>query len=319
MIQDEYLPTIKETKLPRLKNNDLKVVQAKQRKYPENLPKPHFLAYFVASRGSGKTTAIVNFIHQYSKTKTWDHIVVFAPTCRNEPKINWLGDNCKYGEIELHTEFTHEKFDELRYKIDKRIEEYKKYERDLMMWKNFRHYKGKWEDFSDDDLLRLHDLNYEKPTSDYKSMPTHLILFDDNQDNPVLFGRGKKAAAINNFSILHRHKCCSIIWSCQNFSAQYGVPKSIRNNISLMCLWRNKSPMIQKEIAQQCSGSVEPEELIEYWNHATKDSRHDFLYVDYEAEPPYNIRKNFNTLLTLEPVNDVEIANGNSKKSANII
>ncbi len=302
MIEDEYLPTIRETKLPKLTNNDLKVVQAKPRKHPENLPKLHFLAYFVASRGSGKTTAIVNFILKYAKSKSFDHIVIFSPTSNNEPKYKYLAENCKFGEIELHTEFTHEKFAELRYKIDRRIEEYKKYERDLMMWKNFRHYKGKWDDYSDDDLLRLHDLNYEKPSTDYKhGMPTHLILFDDNQDNPVLFGRGKQAAAINNFSILHRHKCCSIIWSCQNFSAQYGVPKSIRNNISLMCLWRNKSPIYKKEIAQQCSGTVEPDELLDYWDYATKDSRHDFLYIDYEEKPPNNIRKNFNKVLSYAP------------------
>ena len=117
-----------------------------------------------------------------------------AKTARNEPKYKYLLENCKYAELELIEDFTHENFAELRYKIDKRIEEYKKYERDLMMWKKFKEYKGKWDDFDDDDLLRLNDLGFEKPTTEYKQgMPcTTLIHFDDNENNPVLFGRGKK-------------------------------------------------------------------------------------------------------------------------------
>ena len=77
MIEDEFLPSIYETKLPKLPNADLKVVQAQPRKHPKHLPKLHFLAYFCASRGSGKTTAIVNFIKKYDKAKSFDHIVIY--------------------------------------------------------------------------------------------------------------------------------------------------------------------------------------------------------------------------------------------------
>jgi len=85
MIEDEFLPSIYETKLPKLPNADLKVVQAQPRKHPENLPKLHFLAYFCASRGSGKTTAIVNFIKKYDKSRSFDHIIIYSPTANNEP------------------------------------------------------------------------------------------------------------------------------------------------------------------------------------------------------------------------------------------
>ncbi len=303
MIEDEFLPSIYETKLPKLPNADLKVVQAEPRKHPKNLPKLHFLAYFCASRGSGKTTAIVNFIKKYDKSKSFDHIIIYSPTANNEPKYKHLIDHCKYATIELKDNFSHDDFGELRYKIDKRIEEYKKYERDLQMWKNFKHYKGKWDDFNDDDLLRLHDLDFEKPTSEYKNgMPTHLILFDDQQGNKDLYGtQGAKAAAMNSFFILHRHKLTSVIFSCQSFKGN-AVPKSIRQNISCMCLWRNKSPEIQKEIAKECCAMIDPMSFIDFWNYATENSRHDFLFVDYEAQEPFNIRKNFNTLLSQAPV-----------------
>jgi hypothetical protein len=47
---------------------------------------------------------------------------------------------------------------------------------------------------------------------------------------------------------------------------------------------------------------IDPMSFIDYWNYATENSRHDFLFVDYEAQEPFNIRKNFNTLLSEAPV-----------------
>ena len=187
-MEDDFLPPpIYETKLHKLPNADLKVVQAPPRKHPDNLPKLHFLAYFCGSRGSGKTNSIVNFIKKYDKAKSFDHIIIYSPTANNEPKYKHLIDYCKYATIELKEDFNHDDFAELRFKIDKRIEEYKKYERDLKVWENFKKYKGKWDDFNDDDLLRLHDLDFEKPSTEYKNgMPTHLILFDDQQGNRYL-------------------------------------------------------------------------------------------------------------------------------------
>jgi hypothetical protein len=318
MIEDEFLPSIHETKLPKLPNADLKVVQAKPRKHPEFLPKLHFLAYFCASRGSGKTTAIVNFIKKYDKAKSFDHIVVYSPTADKEPKYKHLVESCKYAQIELIDKFSHESFAELRLKIEKRLEEYKKYERDLALWKNFRHYKGKWEDFNDDDLLRLHDLDYEKPTSEYKNgHPTTLILFDDLMGNRDLYSsQGAKAAWMNSFFVVHRHHLVSVIFSCQAFKSN-SVPKCIRQNISCMCLWRNKSPEIQKEIAKECCSFVNPEDFIDFWNHATEKNKHDFLYVDYEADEPYNIRKNFNTVLSYRPVRSKNMAQKKKKGRSN--
>ena len=303
-MEDDFLPSIYETKLPNLANKDMKIQQAKERRYPKFLMKLHFLAYFCGSRGSGKTTAILQLIGKYIRTKSFDHIIIYSPTCRNEPKYKNLVETFPEARIELREKFTHDDFTQLRYDIDKRIETYKQYQKDLEMYKKYKNYKGRWEDFDDNSLLKLYDLDFEKPTTEYKyGMPTHLILFDDQQGNKDLYGtQGAKAAAMNSFFILHRHKLTSVIFSCQSFKGN-AVPKSIRQNISCMCLWRNKSPEIQKEIAKECCALVHPQDFIEFWNHATNKSRHDFLFIDYEMEEPLNIRKNFNTLLSHKKIN----------------
>ena len=49
-----------------------------------------------------------------------------------------------------------------------------------------------------------------------------------------------------------------------------------------MCLWWNKSPEIQKEIAKECCAFVH-DDFVGYWYYAYEKCRHDFLYLDDEA------------------------------------
>ena len=69
-----------------------------------------------------------------------------------------------------------------------------------------------------------------------------------------------------------------------------------------------------KEISQELASHVHPDEFVELWKHATKDNKHDFLYVDYEENEPFNLRKNFNTLLTYKPVKQALIEKQIEKK-----
>ena len=88
-------------------------------------------------RNDLKNYAILNFtgfykiLKKYDKAKSFDHIIIYSPTANNEPKYKHLIDCCNYATIELFEDFSHDNFAELRLKIDKRIEEYKKYERHL--------------------------------------------------------------------------------------------------------------------------------------------------------------------------------------------
>ena len=274
--------TITEKRIEGLQNKVIDVVQAPPRKKPNNLPKLHFLSLICGMRGSGKTNTMINLILQYDKTKSFNHIYCWAPTCRREPKYAAMVEKLKYAKVDLREEFTIDDFLQVRTDIELRIEKYKKYERDLKLWKRFCNYKGKWEDFDNDELLTVFDeFNYEKPQTEYKEgAPTTLLILDDLQGNKDAFGTlGKAARIMNNFTVTHRHYLTSIIWSCQSYKGG-GVPKSIRQNLSWLILFSNKSPEIRKEIAKEVCAIVSPEDFVEYWEHATKQSRHDFLYLD---------------------------------------
>ena len=294
--------TITEKRIEGLQNKVIKLVQAPPRKVPENLPTLHFLNLICGMRGSGKTNTMVGLVQKYDKTKSFDFIYIWSPTCRREPKYQHLIDTLKYSKVDLREDFTIDDFVQVRSDIELRIEKYKKYERDVKIWKRFCQYKGKWEDFDNDELLTVFDeFNYQKPETEFKNgCPTTLLIFDDLQNNKDLFGTlGKAARIMNNFTVTHRHFLTSIIWSCQAFKGG-GVPKSIRQNISWLILFSNKSPEIRKEIAKEVCAIVSPDEFIECWTHATRQSRHDYLYLDLEAPDGFQIRKNLDILLTLK-------------------
>ena len=68
--------------------------------------------------------------------------------------------------------------------MDKRIEEYKKYERDLALYKKYKQFsrsKKSWDEFDDNDLLYLNEMDFERPETEYKEgMPTTLLWFDED-------------------------------------------------------------------------------------------------------------------------------------------
>ena len=81
-----------------------------------------------------------------------------------------------------------------------------------------------------------------------------------------------------------------------------GVPRSLRGNISALCLYRNHSRIDRKEIADECSGTLSPEDFEMFFTYATKDSKHDFFYADFDSDEKTAVRKNFNIVLSKKNV-----------------
>lgn len=294
--------SISEKKIDAIDTEKIKVKTDAHRRVPNNLPDLHFLSLICGIRGSGKSSVMVKLILEYDKTKSFDHIVVFSPSASRDTKYEYIMQNIKYAKAELRDEFTTDIFLQVKNDIEMRIEKYQKYERDMALWKRFTSYKGKWEDFDGEDLLTVCDeFCFEKPETEYKNgMPTTCLIFDDLQGNKDLYShQGASARIVNNFFVLTRHFRTSVFYCNQSFKSM-GVPKAIRQNLSWLILFSNKSPEIRKEIAMECAAIISPEEFVEYWEYATKDSRHDFLYLDISGDEGFQIRKNLNIVLSMK-------------------
>lgn len=63
-------------------------------------------------------------------------------------------------------------------------------------------------------------------------------------------------------------------------------------------LFKNKSEQMRKEIAEELSSHVTPDEFCALWEHATAED-HAFLLIDYDGSKDMMFRKNFDTVLSV--------------------
>ena len=115
-------------------------------------------------------------------------------------------------------------------------------------------------------------------------MPHHLIIFDDlNYCKELYSNTSSGKNDIKRTMILHRHIKTSLLFLCQTY--QNGIPKAIRNNLSLLILMKNKSKEMKKAISMELSSHIEPELFTELWNDAT-DIPFGFFMIDYDVKDP---------------------------------
>ena len=177
--------------------------------------------------------------------------------------------------------YDNETMDALIKSHDKKTELYHKEKDKSKLWK-------KWnrgvpiEQFSPLEIMYLEEFDFNEPPTQYPyGEPTQIYIFDDLMFNTDLYGvSAKKGFDFKKFAVKHRHHRASLLFSTQSFKG--GVPKSIRNNLSLLILGANKSPQIKKEIADEVSAYVSRDTFVSMWDKATEDPYH-FYMVDYEA------------------------------------
>lgn len=284
--------SIKVEKLPNLGITNFKVRQAEPRRVPEGMPALHFLGLVVGSRGSGKTNAVLNLCKLYNQTGTFDKIYLFSPTFHNDPKYGYFMSLAK--RVRVFTEYTNEIFKSVVEEIKADIDEYKRYEAAKKAYELFLRWERPIAEFPPDLLLELSMNDFQPPQSEWDAMPTSLIIFDDLVGNKELYTSNPKGV-MPSFAILHRHLLTSMLFLSQVYKG--GLPRQLRNNLSLLMLFSNKSPEMMKEVSLEMASHIKPEQFVELWERATQQ-RHDFLMVDFDTKKDkYRFRQNFDTLL----------------------
>lgn len=292
-------------KIKGLETKNYKMKQASDRKVPEGMPSVQnggFIGNINGSRGVGKTNAVIRLAELYDQTHTFDKVILFSPSYRNDPKYQLL-HNMKC-TVDVYMEYSNDIFNQVAERISYDIDRWKKYEEDLKKYEKLLDWLKKHghdiDRYPDQDFIYdLIESGYVKPQKpkDLDRMPFTLIIFDDLATNKDLYATNCKSEA-SKFFILHRHKLTSLLFVTQIW--RNGVPRGIRNNLSLFILFTNKSDKIKQEIAEELSSYISVEDFIRLWDTAVKDSRFDFFMCDLDGDPALRYRKNFDTILTLE-------------------
>ena len=130
------------------------------------------------------------------------------------------------------------------------------------------------------------------------------VLIDDCQGSSLFRPNGR----FMKFCIAHRHwgrgLGISIFMACQNYTSPASCPRAVRGNLTHCMLFRNKDMNTIKQVAAEFGGEIDEETFMKVYEEATRDSPHDFLFIDLAKKDshPSMFRKNFNTFIIPDSV-----------------
>jgi hypothetical protein len=253
----------------------------------------HHLAGVIGGTGSGKTTALLKFLMWYDNSKSFDRLIIFSPTLAREPKGQAFLSGKHNFEISYYKEYSDEIMMEERHNMLSDIEAWHKYQAYKRVYARFKR-----DAFSDADLEVLMEYDFKPPKWKYKTehFPTFALVLDDHVGKRGCFNANCKSKLVE-VCVEHRHLSLSIYLLSQVF-ANF-IPKQLRGGcINMWMLFGTKSHAHMVDIAENLTSKITSDEFIEAWKFATKDSPHDFLFVDYKANDPNQmLRKNFDKLI----------------------
>lgn len=290
---------------------------------PHNLPK-FGLTLAVGKKGSGKSLSITQLFRMYKeqdKKNPYRIIICSATFASNWNLMEELGID-EDDVLDPDDPDTPYKMEQI---VISERDDLLRYYSELKLFKELEKMLKKTNTDIDDDSLLL---NFYDPVTQKFRPPEHkwggkkvaiLCAIDDAQ-NSLLFGSRK----FLNMMIKNRHIApipvdiqkdpltahlgsAMGLWPyicIQNYSAkQNGCPKSIRNNISQMILFKTASIHERKLISEEVAGCVDVELFEKIYNVAT-EAQHDFLYIDLDSKKhfPSRFRWNWNKFLIADEI-----------------
>jgi len=238
-------------------------------------------------------------IKLYDKSKTFDRIIVFSTTAHKEPKMKAFLASKTFAELTHYKGFNVTDLQNEMERMEADIESYRHYKIRLAVWQKYIDHGYDVDAMSYDELLMLEEMEFEKPRSPNKSglFPSHLLLFDDLIGCRVF--NANLSGLANNLLISHRHYSASVFILSQSFTCF--IPRQIRtNNIGLWILFQCKCDKTMKDIADDVSSKVSPEQFVKAWKKAT-EKPYTPLICDYDThDPTRRFRQGIDKLIIME-------------------
>ena len=270
---------------------------------PSMLMKAHQNCLIVAPRGQGKTTFVVNLMERMP----YDRTIVVSPSIKSNKVL--------MSRLKIEPEDIYENpdditiLDDIKEKIEAERDDYEKYHEEKKKYKELMKKLNDDNNNIPDDLLMsfYKNGNFEPPSHKYNGKkPCIAILFDDCLGSGI-FTKGIRK--LNALTIYHRHLGqlmeggslgASLFFLVQSYKAQSGgLSKTIRGNTTSLAIGRTKSDKELIDIAEECGGEISKGEFVKVHTQATKDSKFDFLLIDFHKKDnhPSMFRKNLDIFI----------------------
>ena len=257
-----------------------------------DFPKLHTLCIASGKRGGGKSVAIANLIKKAKEKGYYDRVLLISPTYMSNKEI-W--DIASINEEDVYeptkevlktiikfVENERKEWDEFLYKK----ELFKKFNRDM---------KNKpYEMINANSLLEFYDHGFLKPNTNkpekwkypIEQPPRIALVVDDCLGTPLLACRN---SGLTNLCIKHRHIAdglgISIFMCVQSFSCHGGLDRAIRENCTMLMLFKIADQNQIKKIREESDLPVTDEEFNAMCKYC-HDIPFNFLLIDFSPKTP---------------------------------
>ena len=264
---------------------------------PEHLPALHGIQIWVGRRNAGKTVAATNLIRKYMDANAIERVILVTPTYQSN--VHTFAP-LKINGSEDVIEPTKDAVQRIKEKLDEETRQWEEYHEKK---KQYAQFIKEMRSQRSIDLLPMDQLGmwemsgfFENPPKWKRaddSHPTRIyVLCDDVFGSPML-RMGKGMEDFTNLCIAHRHQMCSgnTGYGCsigiltQSYSAIASVPRPVRENCTLLCLFLNSDEKQRVKIKEEMSDIPNLEQFEEFWNYATSKP-HGFLTIDMNPPTP---------------------------------
>lgn len=268
----------------------LKEIPVSKNKHPdpkyEMLPKHEFSMGFIAPKGAGKTTTIINLLEFYKDV--FHTIVIFSPTVKLDEKWKYIKKKPLLVENLPLKKWVKQMKDKSK-KYNPVVEgRDPKTEFDDLVEDRDPNFDGKIpedcfiEDYTSKDLVAIYSQQQKlvKLLEKYgqtKHLANRILLIFDDLVGSHLF-TNQKHDAFKGFNTRHRHYSCSILLVSQAYRE---IPKTIRTNLTCLILFEICSEAELEAISEEYPMD------IKRTNHQTAKELWHQMY-EYAVNEPYS-------------------------------
>jgi hypothetical protein len=264
---------------------------------PPHLPAMHGIQIWVGRRNAGKSVAATNLIKRYLDIGVIERVILVSPTY--ESNMHTFAP-LKLDPTQDVIEPTKDAVQKVKEKLEEETKEWEAYHQKKKEWEAYqKHMRSTPQGITSNQLLGWEDMGFfemKEPPRWKRPDDTHptriYVLCDDVFGSPMLrMGKGQEDFV--NLCIAHRHQMCSgnIGYGCsigiltQSYSAIASVPRPVRENCTLLCLFLNSDEKQRKKIKEELSDIPNLEHFESFWDYATKKP-HGFLCIDMNPPTP---------------------------------
>lgn len=264
----------------------------------------------VGRRGAGKSSAVASLLRDYHAEGFLDRLFVVSPTAKSTINkhlfTGLLQDEDCYEELDWTS------VEKVLEKVEEEGLEWRLYEKRVEIYERLQKYmrSGTLDKVPPKLLLEadaaglLEGEYLERPTHKYGHSPRLFLLLDDCQASRIFSPSNKNIT--NSAAIRNRHLGggvgLTMVYAMQSYSAHSGLPRVVREQATLMALWRMASETRRLQLADELSNDLDEKSFLMAYDAATDNGDpYSFLVIDFNAPKERRFRKCFDTVLHVEP------------------